>query len=467
MGILDRILRAGEGKKLKALAGHRSRHQRARARDARRCPTTRCRPRPPSSASGSTTARTLDDLLIEAFAVIREAATPRDRPAPLRRAAHGRRRPALRLGRRDEDRRGQDPRVDAAGLPQRPRRQGRPPRHGQRLPGPPRRRVDGPDPPLARPRRRPRSSPGSRTTPTEKRAQYAADITYGTNNEFGFDYLRDNMAHDARPTRSSAGHNYAIVDEVDSILIDEARTPLIISGRVADAAKLYYQFASIVRAPASATSTTRSTRTSASSSPLEAGIEKVEAALGVENLYDDVSARTSSTSSGRAEGQGAVQARQGLHRPERRGEDRRRVHRPHPRGPALVRGHPPGGRGQGGREDQGGEPDPRHDHAAELLPHVRQARRHDRHGRNRGRRADEHLRASASCRSRRNRPLVRASTRPTSSTRPRTAKFDAVVDDIAERYETGQPVLVGTVSRSRSPSTCRGCCTSAASPTRC
>src|SRR4051795_3362326 len=69
-----------------------------------------------------------------------------------------------------------------------------------------------------------------------KRAQYACDITYGTNNEFGFDYLRDNMAM-SLAQKTQRGHAYAIVDEVDSILIDEARTPLIISGLVADAAK--------------------------------------------------------------------------------------------------------------------------------------------------------------------------------------------------------------------------------------
>ena len=82
--------------------------------------------------------------------------------------------------------------------------------------------------------------------PTFKRQQYACDITYGTNNEFGFDYLRDNMAA-SREDQVQRGHNYAIVDEVDSILIDEARTPLIISGQVTDAAKLYYRFAAIVR----------------------------------------------------------------------------------------------------------------------------------------------------------------------------------------------------------------------------
>src|SRR5207237_4415991 len=121
-----------------------------------------------------------------------------------------------------------------------------------------------------------------------KRQSYAADITYGTNNEFGFDYLRDNMAM-SRDQMVQRGHAFAIVDEVDSILIDEARTPLIISGRVDDAAQLYYKFAGIVR------TLTRDVdydvdeekRTVA---PTEAGIEKVERALGVENLYDELSA---------------------------------------------------------------------------------------------------------------------------------------------------------------------------------
>ena len=69
----------------------------------------------------------------------------------------------------------------------------------------------------------------SQMTPDERRAAYAADITYGTNNEFGFDYLRDNMAW-SKDDLVQRGHNFALVDEVDSILIDEARTPLIISG---------------------------------------------------------------------------------------------------------------------------------------------------------------------------------------------------------------------------------------------
>ena len=81
----------------------------------------------------------------------------------------------------------------------------------------------------------------------EKQEAYAADITYGTNSEFGFDYLRDNMAVSLEATASSAGTTYAIVDEVDSILIDEARTPLIISGEPETAAKTYYDFARVVQ----------------------------------------------------------------------------------------------------------------------------------------------------------------------------------------------------------------------------
>ena len=75
----------------------------------------------------------------------------------------------------------------------------------------------------------------SAMTPAERRPAYGADITYGTNNEFGFDYLRDNMAMQV-DQMVKRGHHFAIVDEVDSILVDEARTPLIISGRVADTA---------------------------------------------------------------------------------------------------------------------------------------------------------------------------------------------------------------------------------------
>ena len=125
------------------------------------------------------------------------------------------------------------------------------------------------------------------TDPIFKRSQYAADVTYGTNNEFGFDYLRDNMAP-SQKEQVQRGHNYCIVDEVDSILIDEARTPLIISGRLGDAAKLYGQFAQIAR------TMTRDLdyeveEDKRNVAVLEPGIEKVERALDVDNLYDQVS----------------------------------------------------------------------------------------------------------------------------------------------------------------------------------
>ncbi len=122
--------------------------------------------------------------------------------------------------------------------------------------------------------------------PEFKRAQYACDITYGTNNEFGFDYLRDNMALSLEE-KVQRGHTFAIVDEVDSILIDEARTPLIISGRVGDAAKLYYKFASVARG-LKRDDDYEVDEEKRVVFPLPEGIHKVEKSLGVENLYDDV-----------------------------------------------------------------------------------------------------------------------------------------------------------------------------------
>jgi preprotein translocase subunit SecA len=119
-----------------------------------------------------------------------------------------------------------------------------------------------------------------------KKAAYACDVTYGTNTEFGFDYLRDNMAR-SKDHMVQRGHVYAIVDEVDSILIDEARTPLIISGPALESARLYYQFAGIARMLRRDEDyeVDEEKRTVV---PTEAGIDKVERALGVQNLYDAV-----------------------------------------------------------------------------------------------------------------------------------------------------------------------------------
>jgi len=123
-------------------------------------------------------------------------------------------------------------------------------------------------------------------TPEQRRPSYACDITYGTNNEFGFDYLRDNMAWSAEEL-VQRGHNFAIVDEVDSILIDEARTPLIISGPAEQSAKWYNEFARITPrlVRESDYEVEEGKRTVAIT---ESGVEKVEDYLGIDNLYEAV-----------------------------------------------------------------------------------------------------------------------------------------------------------------------------------
>jgi preprotein translocase subunit SecA len=123
-------------------------------------------------------------------------------------------------------------------------------------------------------------------TPAERRVQYGMDITYGTNNEFGFDYLRDNMAW-SKDELVQRGHNYAIVDEVDSILIDEARTPLIISGPSDQATKWYTDFARIVQRLAK-DSDYEVDEKKKTVGILERGVERVEDLLGIDNLYESV-----------------------------------------------------------------------------------------------------------------------------------------------------------------------------------
>ena len=286
MGILDRVLRAGEGKKLKALEGivpdigALGDSIGSLSDDDLRHKTVEFRERLDRG-------ETLDDLLIEAFAVTREAATrvlgQRHYDVQLMGGA------ALHFGWVAEMKTGEGKTLVST-LPA----------YLNGLSGNGVHLVTVNDY-LAR-----RDAewmgqlhrwlgltvglviPGVKTGSDEKRASYGCDITYGTNNEFGFDYLRDNMAG-RLSDKVQRGHSFCIVDEVDSILIDEARTPLIISGRVGDAAKLYYRFASIVR------TLTRDVDYEVEEDkrvvvPLEPGIEKVEQALGVENLYDDVQA---------------------------------------------------------------------------------------------------------------------------------------------------------------------------------
>ncbi len=123
-------------------------------------------------------------------------------------------------------------------------------------------------------------------TPFERRPMYRADVTYGTNNEFGFDYLRDNMALSTEEL-VQRGHGYAIVDEVDSILVDEARTPLIISGPTEQGARWYQQFARMApRLQRDVDYEVDEGKHTVAIS--EAGIAKVEEILEIENLYDSL-----------------------------------------------------------------------------------------------------------------------------------------------------------------------------------
>ena len=120
--------------------------------------------------------------------------------------------------------------------------------------------------------------------PVDKKEAYAADITYGTNNEFGFDYLRDNMVWNLNDM-NQRGHQFAIVDEADSILIDEARTPLIISAPTQGASEKYFQFAKLVDELSGDTDYVMDEKLK-TANLTEHGITKVEKRLGVDNLYE-------------------------------------------------------------------------------------------------------------------------------------------------------------------------------------
>jgi len=229
-------------------------------------------------------------------------------------------------------------------------------------------------------------------TPAERRQSYAADITYGTNNEFGFDYLRDNMATslDACVQR---GHSYAIVDEVDSILIDEARTPLIISGPTQDEVKWYAEFATLARRMRidDDYEVDEKKRTVA---VLESGITKVEDHLGIDNLYDSVNTPLISFLNN------AIKAKELFHK------DKEYV---------VITG----------------ELFFFDEHPGRFLE---------------GRRYTEGLHQAIAAKE-----GVRI--REDSADlvyRTEEAKFAAVTEDIAERHELGQPVLVGTVSVEKS-----------------
>ncbi len=280
----------------------------------------------------------------------------------------------------------------------------------------------------------------------EKRANYACDVTYGINNEFGFDYLRDNMAL-STTAKVQRGHSYAIVDEIDSILIDEARTPLIISGRVADAAKLYYRFASIARGLRRDVDydVDEEKRHVA---PFDEGIEKVEAALAVENLYDELSQNLVHHL------QVALKAKELYHR------DKDYIVTS---GEVKIVDEFTGRILEGRRWSEGlhqaveakeGVKIKEENQTLATITLQNYFRLYDKLAGMTGTAVTEAAEFASTYNLAvvpipTNEPVVRVD-HGDLIYKTEGAKFDAVVDDIAERYETGQPVLVGTVSVAKS-----------------
>jgi preprotein translocase subunit SecA len=282
--------------------------------------------------------------------------------------------------------------------------------------------------------------------PVAKRAAYAADVTYGTNTEFGFDYLRDNMTR-SRDQMVQREHIFAIIDEVDSILIDEARTPLIISGPSDDSTRLYYQFASIVRTLRRDEDyeTDEEKRTVL---PTETGIAKVERQLGVENMYDSVSVNYVHQL------EKALQAKELYHRDKDYLVADGQV--------KIVdefTGRVLEGRRWSDGLHQAVEAKERvkiqeENHTWATVTLQNYFRMYEKLAGMTGT-AETEASEFASTYGLQvvpiptNMPMIRADN-PDFIYRSEDAKFRAVVDDISERYETGQPVLVGTASVAKS-----------------
>ena len=323
-----------------------------------------------------------------------------------------RHRPPPGPDRRDEDRRGQDPRRPARGGPQRADRTRRPRRHRQRLPRPARPAVDGPGLPLPRHERRddqPRrvatsSSPATRratsawstSAPSTAREAYAADITYGTNNEFGFDYLRDNMVGELdqrvqrgqlRDRRRGRQHPHRRGPHA----ADHQRP-----GRGVGRPVLHLRPARAPRSradPRARRGRRLLHRPQGQGRHPDRGRHRQDGEARSASPTSTAPTRRWPVTSSRRCGPRAVQARPRLHRQGRRDHHRRRVHRPPDARPPLERGPPPGSRSQGGPARPARVGDPGDDHLPELLPPLRQAGRHDRYGDDRGRGVRQDLQA--------------------------------------------------------------------------
>ncbi|MGE2725565.1 preprotein translocase subunit SecA [Mycolicibacterium pulveris] len=284
-------------------------------------------------------------------------------------------------------------------------------------------------------------------TPDERRVAYAADITYGTNNEFGFDYLRDNMAHSLADL-VQRGHNYAIVDEVDSILIDEARTPLIISGPAdGGAANWYTEFARLAPLMEKDVHYEVDIR-KRTVGVHELGVEFVEDQLGIDNLYEAANSPLVSYLNN------AIKAKELFQR------DKDYIVRD---GEVIIVDEFTGRVLTGRRYNEGMH------QAIEAKEHVEIKAENQTLAtitlQNYFRLYDKLAGMTGTAQTEAaelheiyklgvvpiptNKPMVRAD-QSDLIYKTEEAKYIAVVDDVAERYEKGQPVLIGTTSVERS-----------------
>jgi len=284
-------------------------------------------------------------------------------------------------------------------------------------------------------------------SPAERRSQYNCDITYGTNNEFGFDYLRDNMAW-SQDELVQRGHNFVIVDEVDSILIDEARTPLIISGpSEGDANRWYAEFARIVGR------LTRETDYEVDEKKrtiglLEPGIEKVEDELGIDNLYESLNTPLIGFLNN------AVRAKELFHRDK----DYVVLH-----GEVLIVDEHTGRVLPGRRYNEGMHQAIEAKESVEIkaenqtLATITLQNYFRLYNTLSGMTGTANTEAAEFASTYQigvvpiptNMPMIRAD-REDLVYKTVDGKWSAVVDDIAERYDKGQPVLVGTISVEKS-----------------
>jgi preprotein translocase subunit SecA len=283
-------------------------------------------------------------------------------------------------------------------------------------------------------------------TPWERRPNYAADITHGTNNEFGFDYLRDNMAL-STDELVQRGHNFAIVDEVDSILVDEARTPLIISGPAEQGARWYQQFARIV--PRMRRDEHYEVDEGKHTVAInEEGVSHVEETLGIENLYDSLNTPLVQHL------QNAVRAKELYKR------DRDYIVRD---GEVLIVDEFTGRVLEGRRYSEGlhqaieakeGVRIKEENQTYATITLQNYFRLYDKLAGMTGTAKTEeaefnHIYKLGVVEVPTNRPMIRQDHADVIY-KTEQAKFTALVEDVAERHEAGQPILIGTVSIEKS-----------------